>query len=67
MESSPTALAQSIAVPIEICQQAIIETLLESMPESLLPHDLQVVPVFDRHATAINCYARAGERRETHL
>jgi hypothetical protein len=33
MESSPTALAQSIAVPIEICQQAIIETLLESMPE----------------------------------
>jgi XisI protein len=47
MESSPTALAQAIAVPIEICQQAIIETLLESMPESLLPHDLQVVPVFD--------------------
>jgi hypothetical protein len=50
MESSPRALAQPIAVPIEARQQVIIETLLEFMPESLLPHDLQVVPVFDRQS-----------------
>ncbi|KYC42455.1 hypothetical protein WA1_21050 [Scytonema hofmannii PCC 7110] len=53
MEPQPsTSLTQHIQpnemVPIEICQQAIIETLLESIPVNLIPDTLQVVSVFDR-------------------
>lgn len=50
MESSPTALAQPNTVSSEVCQQAVIDTLLEATPEALMPNTLQVVPVFDRQA-----------------
>jgi XisI protein len=50
MDSSPAALANSNPVPVEVCQQAIIDALLESIPESLIPKALQVVPVFDRQS-----------------
>jgi XisI protein len=69
MESSPTALAQPNAVSIEACQQAIIDTLLESMPESLLPNDLQVMPIFDRQAHRYQLLCQGwgtGEKRIFH-
>jgi hypothetical protein len=66
MDSSPAAIAQLPVVPIELCQQAIIDTLLESMPETLMPRGLQVVPVFDRqfHRYQLLCQGwGAGEKR----
>jgi XisI protein len=37
-------------VAIEDCQQAIIDTLLESIPENIIPNTLKIVPVFDQRS-----------------
>jgi hypothetical protein len=69
MESSPTALAQPSIVSIEVCQQAIMDTLLESMPGSILPNDLQVMPVFDRQTNRYQLLCQGwgtGEKRIFH-
>jgi XisI protein len=65
MESSPTALAQLNTVSIEVCQQAVIDTLLESMPGTLMPNTLQVVPVFDRqgHRYQLLCQGWAANEQ----
>ncbi|WP_166482224.1 element excision factor XisI family protein [Scytonema sp. UIC 10036] len=51
-------------VPIEICQQVIIETLLESIPENLIPNTLQVVPVFDRHSNRYQLLCQGWVKEE---
>ena len=67
MESYPSAsLTQpSTEVAVEICQQAIIDTLLESIPENTVPNTLQILPVFDRqlHRYQLLCQGWAAEEK----
>lgn len=51
-------------VPIEICQQAIIETLLESIRCNLIPNTLQVVPVFDRQSNRYQLLCQGWVKEE---
>lgn len=52
MEPKPSAslTLTSRMFAIEDWQQAIIDTLLESIPENMIPNTLKVVPVFDKQS-----------------
>lgn len=52
MEPKPSAtLNQTLRmVAIEDCQQAIIDALVECIPEKVIPNTLKIVPVFDRQS-----------------
>lgn len=53
MEPKPSAsltYETNRMVAIEDWQQAIIDTLLESIPQNMIPNTLQIVPVFDKES-----------------
>lgn len=65
MEPHSVSLNQSNEmVAIEICQQAIIDTLLESIPANLIPNTSQVVPVFDRQSNRYQLLCRGWKAEE---
>jgi hypothetical protein len=45
-QSSVTLTPPQPMVAHEICQQAIMDALLEAIPVNLMPETLQVVPIF---------------------
>lgn len=67
MEScSSLAVTQPNSITAAEYQQAIIDTLLDSIPENLITHTLQIIPVFDRqsHRYQLLCQGwNAGEKR----
>jgi hypothetical protein len=65
-QSFVTLLSSESMVAHEICQQAILEVLLEALPVNLVPNTLQVVPVFDRSNDRYQLLCQgwtAGEKR----
>lgn len=62
MESPAVAASATIAVDYE---QAIMETLLEAIPDVMVPTGLQVVPVFDRlsHRYQLLCQGWTTEEK----
>jgi XisI protein len=53
----------------EICQQAIVETLLEALPINLMPEALEVVPIFERQSDRYQLLCQGwteGEKRVFH-
>lgn len=68
-QSSVTLTAPVPIVAREICQQAIMDTLLEAIPANLMPEALQVVPIFDRQSDRYQLLCQgwtAGEKRVFH-
>ena len=68
-QSSVTLTAPQPIVDREICQQAIMDTLLEAIPVNLMPEALQVVPIFDRQSDRYQLLCQgwtAGEKRVFH-
>ncbi|NJR49878.1 MAG: XisI protein [Leptolyngbyaceae cyanobacterium CSU_1_3] len=50
MESqSSVTLTHTPLIAHEACQQAVIETLLEAIPDQVIPDTLKIVPLFDLH------------------
>jgi Pentapeptide repeats (8 copies) len=49
-QSSVTLTPSQPLVAHEICQQAVMDTLLAAISENLMPDTLQVVPIFDRQS-----------------
>ncbi len=49
-QSSVTLTPSEPTVAHEVCQQAVMEALIEAIPQNLMPETLQVVPVFDRQS-----------------
>ena len=71
MESqSSVTLAQSQPMVVHaICQQAVMDTLMEAIPGNLMPDTLQIVPIFDRHRDRYQLLCQgwsAGEKRVFH-
>jgi XisI protein len=65
-QSSVTLIPPQPTVAREICQQAIIDALLEAIPVNLMPETLQVVPIFDRQTDRYQLLCQgwtAGEKR----
>jgi XisI protein len=68
-QSSVTLIPPQPTVAREICQQAIIDALLEAIPVNLMPETLQVVPIFDRQTDRYQLLCQgwtAGEKRVFH-
>ena len=68
-QSSVTLTQSQPMVAHEICQQAIIDALLEAIPANLMPDILQVVPIFDRQTDRYQLLCQgwtAGEKRVFH-
>jgi XisI protein len=68
-QSSVTLTPHQPTVAREICQQAIIDVLLEAIPVNLMPETLQIVPMFDRQTDRYQLLCQgwtAGEKRVFH-
>ncbi len=66
MESQPcAALTHFHLITVAEYQQAIIDTLLDSIPANLIPHTLQMVPVFDcqHHRYQLLCQGWKSEEK----
>lgn len=66
-QSLATVTPTSSKVAHEVCQRAIIETLLESVPETLIPETLQVVPLFDRQADRYQLLCQGWTNQEKRI
>lgn len=65
-QSSVTLTPSQLMVAHEICQQAIVEALLEAIPVNLIPETLQIVPIFDRQTDRYQLLCQGwtkGEKR----
>jgi XisI protein len=68
-QSSVTLTQSQPMAAHEICQQAIIDALLEAIPVNLMPDTLQVVPLFDRQTDRYQLLCQGwtvGEKRVFH-
>lgn len=68
-QSTVTLTPSQPMVAHEMCQQAIMDALLEAIPVNLIPDTLQVVPIFDRQNDRYQLLCQgwtAGEKRMFH-
>ncbi|MBE9011384.1 XisI protein [Pseudanabaenaceae cyanobacterium LEGE 13415] len=68
-QSAVTLTPDQPMVAHEMCQQAVMDVLMEAIPKNLMPRTLQVVPVFDRQSDRYQLLCQgwtAGEKRVFH-
>lgn len=68
-QSAVTLTPSQSIVTHEAYQQAVIEALLEAVPENLIPESLEVVPIFDRQNDRYQLLCQGwttGEKRVFH-
>jgi XisI protein len=68
-QSSVTLIPPQPMVAHEICQQAVVDALLEAIPVNLMPETLQVFPIFDRQTDRYQLLCQgwtASEKRVFH-
>lgn len=68
-QSSVTLSSSQLIITHETCQQIIVDTLLEAVPEKVMPETLQIVPIVDRQNDRYQLLCQgwtAGEKRVFH-